>query len=822
MASMPSFARPALIVALGLLVIACSPKVTIVASVTDNLPTTEEPVNASETATPEETANEPVTPTLLAPSMVDQTLSGLVFAATVQDTINFSDADSSTFTLVVTAQGSHGTVTITDADTGAFDYALTSADALDGDSFTVEVSDGTSTVSAVITLAFADGSAPVVSFTPLDAAANVAVATNLVLTSDDPLASATITVQSSAGVCSGSIQLSADSFSTCLALNNPTISNLVRTVTVTPTLTLAENTTYKVRATDALTNTFGTAIAATEQIFGTLNAYLMINEVGSSHYVNALRWFELYNGTGTTIDVADYTFKSLGVTNPGFAVANATFSLPSQNILPGHYLVVRSQDFSQTYTDNSQVAYIKNGSQFPYWSSDGYIELIHTGSGATIDYVEFGQNYGPTDATAWSGDKATLISSTSSFGQSIGRDANHNDSNSAADWTAFNPGTFGSVNDVECATDADFDMIPDCNEAAGKTFAGMPLYDWGARPGVTDIFIEIDYMDSIDEGVTPRKEALDSVVAAFAPHNIAIHFDVGDLYDQDSGNLDPLDYDLGGGQQVPLANGISFSPVDGRADFYDYKAAYFNYARLQFFHYLIFANSQILDGSAGSSGLAELEGNDIIVTLGNWGLSAAGDLNKLINFQATTLMHELGHNLGLGHGGNESTNFKPNYLSVMNYTYQLRGLPTIGSNEGDRMHAEVADACATTLINGPTDSYTSFVLDFSDNSSIALDETNLNETLGFGRTGSGAVDFNCANGATETALSADINKDASTTTLTDHDDWANLVTDFGGLSNLSIHGVLLTESIDTPFIVWPVRVQYDRSPYIVETLQRPE
>jgi hypothetical protein len=794
MGAVLSFVRPPLIVALGLLAIACSPKVTIVESVSS--------------------------PTQLAPTMADQTLSDLAFAATVQDTISFSDTDSSSFTLIVTAQGAHGSVTITDADTGAFDYALTSADALSGDSFTVQLSDSTSTVSAVISLAFADGTPPVVSFTPLDAAANVAIASDLVLSSDDPLDSETITVQNSAGVCSGSIQLSADNFSTCLALTGPTISDLARTVTVAPTLTLAEKTTYKVRATDALTNTFGTAIATVEQGFATLNAYLIINEVGSSYYSNTLRWFELYNATGTAIDLAEYSFRSISY--PALLSSGTHFALPSQNLLPGHYVVVRSQHATGTYADNNQVVYIKNGSEFPYWTADGYIELIHVGSGDTVDYVEFGQSYGTTDAAAWSGDKATLISSTSSFGQSIGRDANHNDSNSAADWTAFNPGTFGSVNDVECATDADFDMIPDCNEAAGKTFAGMPLYDWGARPGVTDIFIEIDYMNSADEGVTPRKEALDSVVAAFAPHNIAIHFDVGDLYDQDSGNLDPLDFDLGGGQQVPLANGISFSPVDGQADFYDYKAAYFNNARLQFFHYLIFANSQNFDGSLSSSGLAELEGNDIIVTLGNWGLSAAGDLNKLINYQATTLMHELGHNLGLGHGGNESTNFKPNYLSVMNYTYQLRGLPTIGSNEGDRMHAEVADACATTLTNGPTDSYTSFVLDFSDNGSISLDETNLNETLGFGRTGSGAVDFNCANGATETALSADINKDASTTTLTDHDDWANLVTDFGGLSTLSNQGVQRTAPVDTPFIVWPVRVQYDRSPYIVETLQRPE
>ena len=30
-------------------------------------------------------------------------------------------------------------------------------------------------------------------------------------------------------------------------------------------------------------------------------------------------------------------------------------------------------------------------------------------------------------------------------------------------------------------------------------------------------------------------------------------------------------------------------------------------------------------------------------------------------------MHELGHNLGLRHGGGDDTRCKPNYLSIMSY-----------------------------------------------------------------------------------------------------------------------------------------------------------
>jgi hypothetical protein len=47
------------------------------------------------------------------------------------------------------------------------------------------------------------------------------------------------------------------------------------------------------------------------------------------------------------------------------------------------------------------------------------------------------------------------------------------------------------------------------------------------------------------------------------------------------------------------------------------------------------------------------------------------------NRDGGTIMHELGHTLGLGHGGTDATNCKPNYISVMNYDRQFgitRGL----------------------------------------------------------------------------------------------------------------------------------------------------
>jgi hypothetical protein len=68
-----------------------------------------------------------------------------------------------------------------------------------------------------------------------------------------------------------------------------------------------------------------------------------------------------------------------------------------------------------------------------------------------------------------------------------------------------------------------------------------------------------------------------------------------------------------------------------------------------------------------SSGIGDFPGADSIVTLG--GFPDAANLPIGTPFmQASTLMHELGHNFQLRHGGGAfEPNCKPTYLSVMNY-----------------------------------------------------------------------------------------------------------------------------------------------------------
>jgi Metallo-peptidase family M12B Reprolysin-like len=222
---------------------------------------------------------------------------------------------------------------------------------------------------------------------------------------------------------------------------------------------------------------------------------------------------------------------------------------------------------------------------------------------------------------------------------------------------------------VKVDKDTDYDAIPDSWEKNGIDFNWDGTVDLnlaGANYIKKDIYVEIDSMD----GHIMRGDSIADVEQAFLNCPATVKNGPITLH----GELDFSD-------TVPHAEYIKFPN-----DFNTLKNQYFGtqsqrnsfnskytlLAKKYTYHYCMFVhNYQYLDKNfwtrTTSSGMAELYGNDFIVSLGNW-TNGVGTLDQ----QEGTFMHELGHNLGLRHGGADEINYKPNYMSIMNYLFQTK------------------------------------------------------------------------------------------------------------------------------------------------------
>jgi hypothetical protein len=298
--------------------------------------------------------------------------------------------------------------------------------------------------------------------------------------------------------------------------------------------------------------------------------------------------------------------------------------------------------------------------------------------------------------------------------------------------------------------DTDGDGIEDGDEVLG-TVEGLDLRALGASPVYKDIFVECDWFAGTFQGrqenYRPTPAVAERVRLAFkfggapnpygAPDGVNIHLDYGQGFGFTGGNQLP-------GQPV-------FIVFD--SEFNQYKADHFDPRRKGYFHYAIFAN-RYNSSTNGSSGFAEVNGDDFMVTMVNYNST---------NNMAAALMHELGHNLGLLHGGNQNRNYKVNYNSVMNYRYTFSGVDTNDDIFGDG------------------------VLDYSFGWNHVVNEASVDETVGVL---GGPIDFNF-NGQIDVAPYAlNLNcsgapvpcgqngngscYDSSCTTLSDFDDWSNI------------------------------------------------
>ncbi len=335
--------------------------------------------------------------------------------------------------------------------------------------------------------------------------------------------------------------------------------------------------------------------------------------------------------------------------------------------------------------------------------------------------------------------------------------------------------------------DFDGDGLLDCWETDGIDFNNDGQIDFdlpamGADPERKDVFVEIDWMAQHK----PDSKALDMVKEGFenAPvdcepdgsncKGINLHL----LVDEEAmAHSDDLSFAgcTDASPQVPDFDQIKAKSFGTAAERNDPNSENILNAKHLVYRYALFAHNLL--GLDGTSGCGELPGNDFVVTLGSWA-KIKGHQVGTVDQQAGTFMHELGHTLGLRHGGGDNINCKPNYLSVMSYSQQIDNYKIIGR-----------------------------VLDYSRSNLATLDESSLNEAFGIGgapdlKTAYGpspslmsladmAIDWNRNGNATDMNVSADINNldngnspcTGFGAVLKGHDDWRNLQYNFRASSD---------------------------------------
>jgi hypothetical protein len=299
--------------------------------------------------------------------------------------------------------------------------------------------------------------------------------------------------------------------------------------------------------------------------------------------------------------------------------------------------------------------------------------------------------------------------------------------------------------------DTDGDGIEDGDEVLG-TLAGLDLPAMGTSPLRKDLLLEYDWFDDSNDCEAhthrPAAAAIASASAAFSSSpvtNPGVTTGVNLINDYGQGGA------FTGGNLISDEDGVIAGGVSG-TDYKTYKAANFAANRNGYFHYVLLPHRYNTSGS--SSGQAEVNGDDLIVSLQCY------NSNRNVSH---TILHEVGHNLNLRHGGNTNCNYRPNYNSVMNYRYQFPGV----------------DNDCTPPGNG--------VLNFSIGDRITLDENNLDENNGtcgpgypWDWDGSSTIDSSIAFNINE--YDSEVGQCGGTlTTLSDYNDWANIL--FGGLSD---------------------------------------
>jgi uncharacterized repeat protein (TIGR01451 family) len=269
-------------------------------------------------------------------------------------------------------------------------------------------------------------------------------------------------------------------------------------------------------------------------------------------------------------------------------------------------------------------------------------------------------------------------------------------------------------------TDTDQDGLLDCWEHDGIDYDGDGVVDFvlpGANPNHKDIYVESDYFDcTVGGGDCPAGDTHQHGPVADAITRINQTYQNAPVTNPDG--VTGITMHLQVDEALPH---VAFCEYDASC-FGPTKSARFGtaaeranpkarLAKRLVYRYVLWAHALPNIKNSGKSGSPA---SDSILTLAYATNKVGSSLE-----QAGTFLHEVGHELGLGHGGGDSINGKPNYLSVMNYTFQMTGIPQVGG----------------LLSSG--------VFDYSRVELPKLNELNLSEPAGIGDPGMNMTFFRC-------------------------------------------------------------------------------
>lgn len=351
-----------------------------------------------------------------------------------------------------------------------------------------------------------------------------------------------------------------------------------------------------------------------------------------------------------------------------------------------------------------------------------------------------------------------------------------------------NPGTGRSVDFGESLDLDGTDAVVGAGRASGPAGSTGTAFVYSAGPTARisppsltfvqgappPVYVEIDWVEDDGHSHRPTQDVLDRIARTFAAAGHSIHLDVSNRVEGVVGVDLPGDASP---SEAPEVQAILDANFDHAAD--------------PRYHYSLWAHDFSLSGwPTGSSGIADLPGRVHLVTLGDY---------RYPDYQVGTFIHELGHNLSQRHGGSDHAPYKPGYLSVMNYHYQLGGIgPSL-----------VALGFAGTAAGFDDFSY-------SHGMGPILNEWHLDERfgLGLGR----AVDWDC-DGEIEASVTADIRapRSAEGGYRCSDDDDPDVVADFDNWSDLLPH--IRTEA-SPPALAAPTRSEICPSLAEAEPLRR--